>query len=120
MKKKLLLIVLMVLLALGLSTCKLNDYLAYVTIYNIGEFPVLASVDDSSVTINPAEYETWQLELEDDQPIVVELYAEIVDDNTYFDKKTITISDGEVFPWLVGWYEESGTKVKSKAPLPDQ
>lgn len=116
MKNKVLLLCLMVVILLTFSACKLNDYLAYVTIYNIGEFPVSASVDDSSATINPDEYETWQLELEDDQPVVVELYAEIVGDPGYSDERTISIADGEVFPWLVGWYAESGTKKKSKVP----
>jgi hypothetical protein len=119
MKNKVLLLGLMIAILVTFSTCKLNDYLAYVTIYNIGEFPVLASVDDSTVTINPDEYETWQLELEDDQPVVVELYAEIVGEPEYNDEKTITIADGEVFPWLVGWYAEAGIKKRAKAPFND-
>lgn len=114
MTKKILLTSIIIFLMLFTSSCKLNEYIAYVTITNIGDLAILASVDNTEVSINPGEYEVWDIILDDDTPIIVELYAELIEDDSFSDQKTITIAAGEVYPWVVGWEVEEGKFAKKK------
>ena len=114
MKKRVFFIFLTMVLVLFMSSCKLCDYIAYITIYNEGEFPIFADVEGSEVTLNPGQYSTWDIILDSDVPTLVELYAELAGDDSYYDTKTVTVQDGDVYLWPVGWYAAAGKIVRGE------
>lgn len=90
-----------------LSSCATTvENIAYVTIYNEGGLAVHASVDSTEKTLDSGEYATWDITLGNSSSTLVELYAELVDDNHYSVSETITIAVGEVYLWPIGWYSD--------------
>lgn len=102
MNKKVILLFILIIAIFSMPSCKKKDSLAHVTIVNIGDIAITASVDNNSITINSQDSNTWDIIWEDDSAIEVQLYSEPVGYNDY-DETSVVLFDGDVYTWLTGW-----------------
>jgi len=101
--KRLVLMVLLI-LSLGLTSCNFLKFEAYVTIVNIGSLDMIASVDDDEQRINAYSSATWSIRLDsEDQVVVLDLYAEPVTHDDYDDAVVTLYGDRDIQTWLTGW-----------------
>jgi len=114
MKKRFLLILLIGSLLIFTGSCKLFEYIAHVVICNVGDFAVLAAVDDSEDIIRARTSETWEIVLDNADPVNLELYAELINDPTENTTEIISLADGEVYSWDIGWIVSPGNAAKLK------
>lgn len=115
MNKKVILLFILIIAIFIMPSCKNRESLAHVTIVNIGDIAITASVDNNSITINSQDSNTWDIIWEDDSAIEVQLYSEPVGYNDY-DETSVVLFDGDVYTWLTGWevLESTGLMKKNK------
>lgn len=102
LNKKTILLFILIIAIFSMPSCKKKQSLAHVTIVNIGDIAITASVDNNSITINSQDSNTWDIIWEDDSAIEVQLYSEPVGYNDY-DETSVVLFDGDVYTWLTGW-----------------
>jgi len=115
MKKRILLGLSVLVLALVLSSCADVNYEAYVTVVNIGNLPMNAWVEGDGALIPAYDSQTWAIPLENENEIVtVFLEAEPVGGGD-FDEVNVTLrGDRDIQTWLVGWDSLLGGKPLKK------
>jgi len=96
-----------------MPSCKKKESLAHVTIVNIGDIAITASVDNNSITINEQDSHTWDIIWEDDSAIEVQLYSEPIGYDDY-DETSVVLFDGDVYTWLTGWEIVAGSGLAKK------
>jgi hypothetical protein len=104
MKKRILLGLAVLALALVMSSCADVNYEAYVTIVNIGNLPMNAWVEGDGSEIPAFDSQTWAIPLESENEVItVLLEAEPVGGGD-FDEINVTLhGDRDVQTWLTGW-----------------
>ncbi len=115
MNKKVILLFILIIAIFSMPSCKKKESLAHVTIVNIGDIAITASVDNNSITINSQDSNTWDIIWQDDSAIEVQLLSEPVGYDDY-DETSVVLFDGDVYTWLTGWevVEGSGLTKKDK------
>ena len=102
MNKKAILFCILIVSIFIMPSCKKKQSLAHVTIVNIGDIAITASVDNNSVTINEQDSYTWDIIWEDDSAIEVQLFSEPIGYDDY-DETSVILFDEDVYTWLTGW-----------------
>lgn len=102
MKKKYYLMIVLLVLVIFIPGCKTVEYLAHITVVNIGDIPIYVVIADLGVTVEALDSYTIDVVWEDDQSVIETLYAEPVGYNDS-DEVTVELIDGDVYTWLVGW-----------------
>lgn len=102
MKKKFFLMIVLMAFIVLVPGCKSSEYLAHITVVNIGDIPIYVVIAELGITVEALDSYTVDIVWEDDIEIIEDLYAEPIGYNDS-DEVTVALADGDVYTWLVGW-----------------